>query len=136
MFNVLGPLTNPAGAGRQLLGVPPAGGGEGRPALGEMMAYVLAELGTRHSWVVSGDDGLDELTTTTESQVWEVTGARVRPFTVSPEDAGLRRASLSDIQPTGSADHAALFLQALGSGPSAPPGHRSAEHGGGAGRRG
>ena len=120
VFNVLGPLTNPAGAGRQLLGVPPAGGGDGRPVLGEMMAHVLAELGTRHSWVVSGDDGLDELTTTTESQVWEVTGARVRPFTVSPEDAGLRRASLSDIQPTESADHAALFLQALGSGPSAP----------------
>ena len=120
VFNVLGPLTNPAGASRQLLGVPPAGGGEGRPALGEMMAHVLAELGTRHSWVVSGDDGLDELTTTTASQVWEVTGGRVRHFTVSPEDAGLRRASLSDIQPTGSADHAALFLQALGSEPSAP----------------
>ena len=120
VFNVLGPLTNPAGASRQLLGVPPAGGGEERPPLGEMMAHVLAELGTRHSWVVSGDDGLDELTTTTASQVWEVTGGRVRHFTVSPEDAGLRRASLSDIQPTGSADHAALFLQALGSGPSAP----------------
>ncbi len=120
VFNVLGPLTNPAGASRQLLGVPPAGGGEGRPALGEMMAHVLAGLGTRHSWVVSGDDGLDELTTTTASQVWEVTGGRVRQFTVSPEDAGLQRSSLSDIQPTGSADHAALFLQALGSGSSAP----------------
>jgi anthranilate phosphoribosyltransferase len=77
VFNILGPLTNPAGAGYQLLGV-------GFEGYAELMANVLASLGTKHSWVVRGDDGLDELTTTTTTQVYEVTGGRVRHFEVSP----------------------------------------------------
>ncbi|MDA1035395.1 MAG: anthranilate phosphoribosyltransferase [Chloroflexi bacterium] len=112
VFNILGPLTNPAGASYQLLGV-------GFEGYAELMAHVLAKLGTKHTWVVRGDDGLDELTTTTTTQVWEVTGGKVRQFEVSPEDAGLGRVALSEIQATDSTSHTAMLLEALGSGSSA-----------------
>jgi anthranilate phosphoribosyltransferase len=112
VFNILGPLTNPAGASYQLLGV-------GFEGYAELMAGVLANLGTTHSWVVRGDDGLDELTTTTTSQVWEVTGGRVRHFEISPEDAGLGRVPLSEIQASDAAGNTALFLQSLSDGASA-----------------
>jgi anthranilate phosphoribosyltransferase len=106
VFNILGPLTNPAAASYQLLGV-------GFEGYAELMAGVLASLGTKHSWVVRGDDGLDELTTTTTSQVWEVTGGRVRQFQVSPEDAGLDRTELGALQVSDAAGNSALFDQAL-----------------------
>lgn len=112
VFNILGPLTNPAGAGYQLLGV-------GFEGYAELMANVLASLGTKHSWVVRGDDGLDELTTTTTTQVYEVTGGRVRHFEVSPEDAGLGRVDLSELQATDASAITALFHQSLSPGASA-----------------
>ncbi len=116
VFNILGPLTNPAGASYQIVGVgqPTVVLQHPQPELGEMMANVLSELGTKHSWVVRGDDGLDEITTTTTTQVWEVIAGRVRKFTVAPEDAGLGRVSLSEVQVSDSAGHAAMFLDALG----------------------
>ena len=122
VFNILGPLTNPAGASYQLLGVaqPSVVLGHPQPELAEMLAHVLSGLGTKHSWVVRGDDGLDELTTTAASQVWEVTGGRVRHFQVGPEDAGLGRVALSEIQATDATDHTAKFLQALSADASAP----------------
>ena len=112
VFNILGPLTNPAGALHQLLGVADAG-------LAERMAQVLSILGTSHSWVVHGDDGLDEVTTTASTQVWEVRSGRVRHFTVSPEDAGLGKAKLGQLKPQGSDGHAALFMESLSAGESA-----------------
>lgn len=112
VFNILGPLTNPAGASYQLLGV-------GFEGYAELMAKVLAGLGTKHTWVVRGDDGLDELTTTTTSQVYEITGGRVRQFQVSPEDAGLGRVELSELQASDAAGNAALFHQSLSKGASA-----------------
>lgn len=112
VFNILGPLTNPAGASYQLLGV-------GFEGYAELMAKVLAGLGTKHTWVVRGDDGLDELTTTTTTQVYEITGGRVRQFQVSPEDAGLGRVELSEIQASDAAGNAALFHQSLSKGASA-----------------
>ena len=122
VFNILGPLTNPAGALYQVLGVGQATAAirEGQPALGEMMAKVLASLGTKHSWVVRGDDGLDEITTTTTTQVWEVTGSRVRQFAVSPEDAGLATAALGDLQATDATSHASMFQESLGKAACAP----------------
>ena len=113
VFNILGPLTNPAGANYQLLGV-------AMPELVEQMANVLASLGTKRSWVVRGDDGLDELTTTSTSQVYEVTGGRVRHFEVQPEDAGLGRVKLSEIQASESTSHATMFVAALSEAESAP----------------
>jgi anthranilate phosphoribosyltransferase len=112
VFNILGPLTNPAGAAYQLLGV-------GFEGYAKLMANVLASLGTKHSWVVRGDDGLDELTTTTTTQVYEVTGGRVRHFEVSPEDAGLGRVDLKELQVKDASDITALFLQSLSPGASA-----------------
>lgn len=81
VFNVLGPLTNPARAQHQLLGVPVA-------ALGPKMAEVLRRLGTVHSLVVTGDDGLDEITLTTTTQVHEVAGGQVRGWTIDPHTHG------------------------------------------------
>ncbi len=85
LFNLLGPLSNPAGARRQLLGV------FSRRWL-EPMAEALRELETERAWVVHGSDGLDELTTTGPSHVAELAGGTVRSFTVTPEEAGLERA--------------------------------------------
>ena len=90
VFNMLGPLTNPAGANAQVIGV------YGR-ALVEPLARVLAELGTIRAFVVHGADGLDEISTTGESWVAEVREGVVRTLTVRPEDFGVARASISDL---------------------------------------
>ena len=116
VFNFLGPLTNPAGAAYQLLGV--AQPRDASYDVAEAMAHVLASLGTRRSWVVRGGDGLDELTTTTTSDVWEVSGGAVSRFTLAPEDAGLPRAQLSDLQIDGSEQAREKFARALSSGES------------------
>jgi len=84
VFNLLGPLTNPAGATRQLLGV------FARDRV-ELLARVLAELGTEHALVVHGADGLDEITTTGPTRVAEVRGDRVELWELVPEDLGLTR---------------------------------------------
>jgi anthranilate phosphoribosyltransferase len=91
IFNALGPLTNPAGARRQLMGVYDR-------ALCEPLAKTLSELGAVHAWIVAGADGLDELTTTNVSHVAEVKNGRLQSFTVAPEDAGLPRASAQDLK--------------------------------------
>ena len=85
IFNLLGPLANPAGTTRQLVGV--FSGDWLRP-----MAEVLGRLGSERAWVVHGSDGLDELTVTGPSQVAEWHQGQVRTFTVTPEDFGLVRA--------------------------------------------
>ena len=85
LFNLLGPLTNPAGARRQLLGV------YARDRV-EPVARVLATLGCDHAWVVHGDDGLDEITTTATTFVAEVRGESVRTFVLDPAEHGVERA--------------------------------------------
>src|SRR5262245_66005276 len=90
VFNLLGPLTNPAGANAQVIGVAAA-------TLTEPLARVLAELGTFRAFVVHGADGLDEISNTGESRVSEVREGIVRSFTVRPEDFGLPRASIRDL---------------------------------------
>ncbi|CAN5437145.1 anthranilate phosphoribosyltransferase [soil metagenome] len=81
-FNLLGPLTNPAGAPRQIIGV-------WHETLLEPLAHTLAALGTEHGWVVHGSDGLDEVTTTGLTTVAEARGGEVRVFTISPQAFGL-----------------------------------------------
>ncbi len=88
VFNVLGPLTNPAGARRQVMGVP-------RADRTESLANVLGELGAVHAWVVHGLDGLCDLTITGETQISEWRDGAVRTFRVRPEDVGLARATRS-----------------------------------------
>src|SRR6059036_1276387 len=90
VFNMLGPLTNPAGANAQVIGVY-------SPALTEPLARVLAELGTHRAFVVHGAAGLDEISNTGESRISEVREGVVRTFTVRPEDFGVPRASIGDL---------------------------------------
>jgi anthranilate phosphoribosyltransferase len=85
IFNFLGPLTNPAGATRQLIGV-------SDPAFLETIAGALAQLGAVKALVVSSADGLDEMSTSGTTRVVEVDGEQVRGYDVAPEDVGLRRA--------------------------------------------
>jgi anthranilate phosphoribosyltransferase len=84
IFNFLGPLTNPAGARRQLIGV-------SDPRYLETMAGALALLGTEHALLVSGDDGLDELSTSAPTRVLEVSGEEISSYQVTPEELGLER---------------------------------------------
>ena len=85
-FNLLGPLTNPAGATRQLVGV-------ARPELTELVARSLAQLGAVRAWVVHGADGLDEISTTGYTKVSECRGGAVNTFYLHPADVGLGKAS-------------------------------------------
>lgn len=91
IFNLLGPLANPAGVKRQLMGVFAA-------QWLEPLANVLGRLGSSFAWVVHGSDGLDELTTTGPTLVAEWDGSRVRSFEVTPEDAGLPRGRPEDLK--------------------------------------
>jgi len=91
VFNILGPLTNPAGATRQLLGV-------FNRDLTEVLARVLANLGTKRAYVVHGHDGLDEITVTDETTITEVDEGAVETRTLSPEDIALKRWNLEDLQ--------------------------------------
>jgi len=91
VFNILGPLTNPAGAQSQLLGV-------GYANMGEHMASVLRLLGVHHALIVHGEDGLDELTLNTNTSVWEVRDGNIRTWSLPVADTGLSQASLDQIQ--------------------------------------
>ncbi len=90
VFNVLGPLANPAGVRRMVLGV-------ATPELGETMARVLGELGSDHVLVVHGADGLDEISPTGPTQVWELRNGTVREYWLDPLALGLPLAPLADI---------------------------------------
>jgi anthranilate phosphoribosyltransferase len=90
IFNLLGPLTNPAGASRQLVGV-------FDPAFAERVAGALLQLGCRHALVVSGQDGMDEISITGETRMVEVTPKGTRSYTVGPEQVGLARSDPADV---------------------------------------
>jgi anthranilate phosphoribosyltransferase len=90
-FNLLGPLTNPAGAPRQIIGV-------WHPSLVEPLARTLSTLGTERAWVVHGLDGLDEITVSDETFVAEAERGSVRTFEIAPRDFGLKRASLEELR--------------------------------------
>jgi anthranilate phosphoribosyltransferase len=105
IFNLLGPLSNPAGARRQLVGV-------FAPEWVVPMAEVLGRLGAEHVWVFHGA-GMDELTTAGVSTVAEFKDGAVRSFEVAPEDAGLPRASLDDLKGGEPAHNAALMRGVL-----------------------
>src|SRR5438067_8335779 len=90
-FNLLGPLTNPAGVARQIVGVP-------RPEFTELMARALARLGSERAWVVHGADGIDELTTTGYTKISECRDGAVNTFYLHPSDVGLPKASACALQ--------------------------------------
>ncbi len=105
-FNLLGPLTNPAGAPRQVIGVWHA-------ALVEPVARALGALGTERAWVVHGRDGLDEVTLAESTKVAEVAGGEVRLFDISPEDFGLNLSSLDELRGGDAEANARIIRQIL-----------------------
>ena len=105
IFNFLGPLTNPAGASRQLIGVSDA-------AYLETMAGALALLGTKHALLVASEDGLDELSISAPTLVVEVIGSELRRYMVSPEEVGLERAPAESI-PGGDPEENAQTARAI-----------------------
>jgi len=111
-FNLLGPLTNPAGTTRQLVGVP-------RPELTELVARSLGLLGSAHVWVVHAADGLDELSTTGYTKVSECRDGLLRTFFVHPSAFGLARASIDDLR-GGDAAHNAQVARAVLDGQHGP----------------
>ena len=112
VFNMLGPLTNPASANAQIIGVYSA-------ALTELLARVLAELGTVRAFVVHGADNLDEISNTGESRVSEVREGMVRSYTVRPEDFGLARTAIAELM-GGDRDENARIIRAILDGDAGP----------------
>ena len=112
VFNILGPLTNPAGAQGQVLGV--ADG-----SLVEKLALVLKSLGCHHALVVHGEDGLDEITLTGKTQVAELKNGTIRSYFISPEDFGLSRTSPDSLKGSTAAENATRLRHIL-SGSSGP----------------
>jgi anthranilate phosphoribosyltransferase len=106
IFNILGPLTNPAGADSQVMGVY-------RADLVEKLAGVLHKLGCRHGFVVHGSDGMDEMTMTGETLVAEVTPAGVRLSSVTPEQLGLSRCPMQALKGGDAAANAVIVKSVL-----------------------
>ena len=105
IFNILGPLSNPANVKRQLVGV-------FSRALLEPLAHVFLNLGSEKVWLVHGSDGLDEMTTTGATYVSALEDGKVRSFEVTPEEAGLSRANPADLR-GGDPTHNAAALRAV-----------------------
>jgi anthranilate phosphoribosyltransferase len=106
IFNILGPLTNPAGAKHQILGV-------SRQELAEPMARVLGNLGSARAFVVHGADGLDEITTTGETLMTVLERGHISRAVISPEQFGLRRAPLGALGGGNAQQNAAITLAVL-----------------------
>ena len=110
VFNFLGPLTNPAGARRQLIGV-------SDPAYLERMAGALVRLGTDRALLVSSEDGLDEMSTSGKTRVVEVEGTAIRPYTFGPGEAGIATATFEEVAGSTPDDNAAVTRAILGGQP-------------------
>ncbi len=113
IFNLLGPLTNPAGAQMQILGVFSAD-------VIDLVAATLADLGVERAFVIHGAGGLDEISLSGETQIAEVRNGTVRRFTVTPKDFGLSRAPVEALQGGDPHDNAAL-VRRIFQGESGPP---------------
>src|SRR4051812_30409137 len=105
-FNLLGPLSNPAGAPRQIIGV-------WCKDLAERLARVLAALGTEHAWVVHGEDGLDEITLAGKTHVAEARGGEVRTFQIAPDDFGFTAGALDHLRGGDTEANAAIVRAVL-----------------------
>lgn len=112
-FNLLGPLTNPAGASRQLVGVP-------RPELTELVARSLGLLGAERAWVVHGADGLDEISISGYTKVSECRDGAVNTFYLHPADVGLAKSPATDLRGGDARDNAAIARAVLSGQHGAP----------------
>jgi anthranilate phosphoribosyltransferase len=111
-FNFLGPLANPAGVRRRVVGV-------SDPAMAERMTRTLAELGVERAMVFCGGDGLDELTTTTVSNVWDLDDGAVTTYTIDPADYGIGRAAPDELLGGDAAANVAIAEHMLNGEPGA-----------------
>lgn len=107
IFNMLGPMTNPADVKRQVIGV-------FNGALCKPMAEVLGRLGSEHVMVVHAKDGLDEISLATETQIAELKNGEIREYTIKPEDFGIQSKSLIGLSVTNAEDSLLLIKDALG----------------------
>jgi anthranilate phosphoribosyltransferase len=105
-FNLLGPLTNPAGPKRQLVGVP-------RPEFTELLARSLQLLGSERAWVVHGADGIDEISTTGYTKISECHAGSVNTFYLHPADVGLQKASAASLRGGDAAENARILRSVL-----------------------
>jgi anthranilate phosphoribosyltransferase len=112
-FNLLGPLTNPAGASRQIVGVP-------RPEFTELLARALLLLGSERAWVVHGADGIDEISTTGYTKVSECRDGAVKTFYVHPGDFGMAKAAPGALAGGAAADNARIIQSVLAGQSGAP----------------
>ncbi|MBA2293406.1 MAG: anthranilate phosphoribosyltransferase [Gemmatimonadales bacterium] len=119
IMNLVGPLANPAGATRQVIGV-------ADPRRGALMATTLAHLGARHAMVVHGVEGLDEIAPMGETMIWEVRGGDVRQWTMSADTLGFRVDSLAGLAGGEPAENAAAIVQLFERPRGAPPAVRAA----------
>lgn len=106
VFNILGPLTNPAGAERQVLGV-------FSDSLTETMAHVLGNLGIIHAFIVHGEDGLDEITNTDKTKISELKNNSTDTYFITPEDLGFKRAEKHDLSGGTAAENAKITIDIL-----------------------
>jgi anthranilate phosphoribosyltransferase len=113
LFNILGPLTNPAGAKQQVMGV-------FHPDLVGIQARVLERLGSRRVMIVHGLEGLDELSLTGPTMVGELKDGAIREYTISPEDFGLKRADANAVRVSGVEESKAMVVSALENRAGAP----------------
>jgi anthranilate phosphoribosyltransferase len=109
-FNLLGPLTNPAGAKRQIVGVP-------RPEFTELLARALLLLGSQRAWVVHGADGIDEISTTGYTKVSECRDGAVKTFYLHPGDFGLQKSAAGALRGGSAADNARIIEGVLAGNP-------------------
>jgi anthranilate phosphoribosyltransferase len=112
-FNLLGPLTNPAGAEAQLLGV-------GMREKAPLMAQALAEMGLKRAMVVQGEDGMDELSTTSPTRVWEIGPGGLNFYRFDPGDLGIARAQLRDLAGGDAAENARIIREEVLAGAMGP----------------
>lgn len=110
MFNILGPLTNPAGARAQVLGV-------ADEPLVEKLALALRDLGCHHALVVHGEDNLDEITVSGKTRVCELKNGHIESYTISPEDFRIQKASADSLKGGSTQENAALLRSILAGAP-------------------
>ncbi len=106
VFNILGPLTNPALAEAQVLGIPSAN-------LGEKMVRVLKRLGTKRALVVHGLNGMDEITVAGKSRVWELSDGEITEYDISPDDFGIAEAAVETLVGGTSEENASIMRSVL-----------------------
>ena len=106
IFNVLGPLTNPAGAQKQVIGI-------ADKSQGQLLARVLSLLGSRHGMIVHGEDGLDEITISGKTFVWEVQDGNIETYVIDAKELGIMSNHLGEIKGESVADNVAMFRSVM-----------------------